>query len=79
MIRILPYYEGLTRPGGGKGKQQDGEGSWHRESYWSSYRKWANTMILTSERKMKLHRRDRGKCLHAVNKESQGDFLFFFI
>lgn len=29
---------------------------------------------------MKLHRRDRGKCLHAVNKESQGDFfLFFFI
>lgn len=28
---------------------------------------------------MKLHRRDRGKCLHAVNKESQGDFFLFFL
>lgn len=26
---------------------------------------------------MKLHRRDRGKCLHAVNEESQGDFFSF--
>lgn len=74
VIKILPYYEGLTLPGlevgRGSSKMEKALGT---ESYWG-----ARIMILASLRKMKLHRRDRGKCLHAVNKESQGNFLFLF-